>query len=451
MLIGLEKIEILDGLMVFNIWFLLLSLLIIGHFFYSWYASYRKTGWKLNVWHLQIFFGYVLPCVIMYPFCSSEMNFFTVGTAYVRFAPYVEEAFFISFVGYLSILFGKAIYVRLRHEYGRFGLLGNIVLTNIQHSSALYFWGIMCSLFFAVAFILSLREGMLFNGRGWFLLHPAYRPFGNFFTGIYALCFAYIGMRLLSGIGKKMDKFLLAGLFLLSITWGARSISFGPVVLLFCYWCYLTPTVSLKKIFGIGTAILFGVMLLGVLRGQGAVQEDFMRALAASGINIFYGNTFSDGRDFAWMLSGFDGVYQMGRTYIAGFFSFLPSDLFPWRREYALGPYTLNLAGIVNENGEHPGLRGGLFFETFFNFSYIGIVILGVLRGYLLAWADRGMRHYVEQDRSVIKGYIAGLPYFFLGIMMVSAGSFGIYVFLSFHLISLFINSALVAAFKKDS
>ena len=443
MFIGLDKTELLDGLVVFNIWFFLLSILIIGQFFYSWYASYRKTGWKLNVWHLQLFLGYILPCVIMYPFLSSEMNFFATGSAYIQFAPYVEEAFFISFIGYLSILLGRVVYIRVRHKYGKFRLPGKIILTNIEHSTALYLWSIMCILFFAVVFSLSLQEGLLFNGRAWFLTHPAYRPFGNFFTTIYALCFAYIGMRLLTGIGKTWDKYLLVGLFFLSLTWGARSITFGPVFLLFCYWCYLTPSVSLKKIFGIGTAILFCVMLLGALRAQTSIEGNFVSVLAISAINIFYGNTFSDGRDFAWMLSGFDGVYQMGRTYIAGLFSFLPSDLFPWRREFALGPYTLELAGIVNESGEHPGLRGGLFFETFFNFSYIGVIVLGGIRGYFLAWADQGMRYHVEYERNVIKGYIAGLPYFYFGSMMLSAAAFGIYVFLTFHLISLFINSVL--------
>lgn len=442
MFIGLDKIELMDGLLVFNIWFFLLALLIIGHFFYSWYASYIKTGWKLNVWHLQVFLGYILPCVIMYPFFSSELNFFTVGTAYIRFAPYVEEAFFISFVGYLSLLLGRWLYIRLRHDYSRFNFFGKIILTNILHSTALYFWSIMCILFFAAAFFLSLQEGMFFNGRGWFLLHPAYRPFGNFFMGIYVLSFSYIGMRLLCGVGRRWDKYLLAGLFFFSITWGARSVAFGPLVFLFCYWCYLTPSVSLKKILGIGMIILFGAILLGALRAQSAMQENFAGVLVVSGINIFYGNTFSDGRDFAWMLSGFDGVYQMGRTYIAGVFSFLPSDLFPWRREFAIGPYTLELAGIVNESGEHPGLRGGMFFETFFNFSYIGVVILGMLCGYFLAWADQGMRHYVEHERDVIKGYVVGLPYFFLGSMMISAGAFSVYIFLVFHLIAIFINSA---------
>ena len=443
MFIGLDKIELLDGLIVFNIWFFLLSLLIVAEFFCSWYASYRKTGWKLNIWHLNLFLGYILPCVIMYPFASSEMNFITAGTAYIRFSPYVEEAFFISFVGYLSVLLGKEIYVHLRHECGHFNLFSKIILTNIQYTTALYLWCVLCVMFLVSAFFLGLQEGLLFNARGWFFTNPAYRPIGNFMTGIYALAFSYIGMRLLSGIGGKWDKYLLLTLFLLSISWGSRGLTFSTLVGLFFYWYYLNPSFSFKKIFGVGALILFSVMLLGVFRGQNGIQENVVNSIFTAGMQIFYGNTFSDGRDFAWMLSGFDGTYQMGKTYISGVFSFLPSELFPWRREFAIGPYTLELAGVLNENGEHPGLRGGLFFEMFFNFSYIGVIALGSLWGYFLARADQGMRYHVENGRSIINGYIAGLPIFFLGVLMVSAGSFAMYVFFTFHLISIFINSIL--------
>lgn len=443
MFVGLEKIELLDGLLYFNPYFLFFSVIVVIHFVYSWYSSYKKTGWKVDVWHITLFQMYILPCVLLYPFFSSEMNFLTTGIAYLQYASYVEEAFFISLIGYLSILLGKECYLHSRHGYVQFNLFSRIVLTNIQHSAALYFWGVLCILFFVGVSFLALREGILFNGRGWFLTHPSYRPIGNFMTGIYGLCFLYIGIRFLSGIGKKWDKYLLLVLFVLSFSWGARGLTFNTLIGLFFYWCYLNLSVSFKKIFGVGALILFSVMLLGVFRGQNGIQENAVNSIITAGMQIFYGNTFSDGRDFAWMLSGFDGTYQMGKTYISGVFSFLPSELFPWRREFAIGPYTLELAGVLNENGEHPGLRGGLFFEMFFNFSYIGVIALGSLWGYFLARADQGMRYHVENGRSIINGYIAGLPIFFLGVLMVSAGSFAMYVFFTFHLISIFINSIL--------
>lgn len=443
MFVDLEKIELLDGLLCFNPYFMVLAVIVLGHFFYSWYKSYIETGWKLDVWHLTLFPSFILSCVIMYPFASSEMNFFATGTGYIQFSPYVEEAFFISLVGYFSMLLGKAYYIRRSHKFGRFNFLSNIVLTNICHSTVLYLWSLMCILFFVVSFYLSLREGMLFNGRGWFLTHPSYRFVGNFVTGIYVLCFSYIGMRLLSGMGRREDKYLLLGLFLSSIAWGSRSETFGPIFFLFSCWCYLNPTVSLKKILGVGVLIFVGVILLGVLRGQNGVQEDFLDAIALVGSNIFYGNSFSDVRDFAWMLSGFDGVYQMGITYISGFSSFLPSDIFPWRREYAMGVYTLELAGIPNITGEHPGLRGGPFFEMFFNFSYIGVIISGFVLGYLLERTDRGMRYYVEYERNVIKGYLVSLPYILFSTATITAGMFKIYVLIGFHLVSIFVEAFL--------
>lgn len=443
MFVDLEKIELLDGLLYFNPYFLFLAIVIVAHFLLSWYSSYKKTGWKLDVWHITLFLAYILPCVIMYPFFASEMNALATGTAYIRIGQYVEEAFFISFVGYIAVLLGKIIYDSRRHSYKHLGLFGNIIVTNIRSGAIIYIWSLLCVIFFAVAFYLSLNSGMLFNGRGWFLTHPSYRFIANFMVGIYTLCFLYLGARLLMGIGTKWDKILLIIFPFCSIMWGSRSVLFGSLFILFCYWYYLHPSVSLKKIFLIGIGFIICVMFLGVLRGGGGIQESTGFTLLVAFFNMFYGNTFSDGRDFAWMLSGFDGNFQMGRTYISGLFSFLPSDLFSWRREYAMGIYTLELAGITNETGEHPGLRGGLFYELFFNFSYFGVVLGGLLIGYLLAWADRGMRYFVVNEKDVIKGYVVGLPYVLVLNSLNTAGMFKVYIVIGFHLLTLFANALL--------
>lgn len=443
MFVDLEKIEILDGFLCFNPYFLILALIVLLHFFYSWHRSYTRTGWKLDVWHLSLFLSYILPCVIMYPFFSSEMNALSTGSAYVRIGQYVEEAFFISLIGYISILMGKVFYDGKQHCYKDFGLLGNIVVTNIRRGAMMYIWSILCIVFFAVAFYISLSSGMLFNGRGWFLTHPSYRFIANFMVGIYTLCFLYLGARLLTGIGTVWDKALLIIFPFCSIMWGSRSVLFGSLFLLFCYWYYLHPSVSLKKIFFVGVGFVICVMLLGVLRGSGGVNESSSMSLLIAFFNIFYGNTFSDGRDFAWMLSGFDGDFQLGKTYISGIFSFLPSDLFSWRREYAMGVYTLDLAGISNDSGEHPGLRGGLFYELFFNFSYPGVILGGVFIGYLLACADRGMRYFIGNEKDIIKGYVMGLPYLLLVNSLSTAGMFKVYIIIGFHLLTLFCNAFL--------
>jgi len=441
MFVDLEKIELLDGLLYFNPYFLLLAILVVVHFFWSWYSSYKKTGWKLDVWHMSLFLVYVLPCVIMYPFFASEMNFLATGSAYVRIGQYIEEAFFISLVGYIAMIFGKIIYDSKQHSYGKIDMVGRIIVTNIRSGAIIYMWSLLCVIFFAVAFYLSLNSGMLFNGRGWFLTHPAYRFIANFMVVVYTLCFLYLGIRLLNGIGTKWDKILLIIFPFCSILWGSRSVLFGSLFLLFCYWYYLHPSVPMKKIFFTGIVFVICVMILGILRESGGTYDSSTTLLLSAFFNVFYGNTFSDGRDFAWILSGFNGDFQMGKTYISGIFSFLPSDLFPWRREYAIGIYTLDLAEIANDTGEHPGLRGGIFCELFLNFSYLGVVIGGSWMGYLLAWADRGMRYFVVNEKNIINGYVLGIPYFLLGNSFNSSGMFIVYVFCGFHLLTIFVNS----------
>ena len=63
--------------------------------------------------------------------------------------------------------------------------------------------------------------------------------------------------------------------------------------------------------------------------------------------------------------------------------------------------------------------------------------------GYLLAWADRGMRYFVVNEKDVIKGYVVGLPYVLVLNSLNTAGMFKVYIVIGFHLLTLFANALL--------
>ena len=109
-------------------------------------------------------------------------------------------------------------------------------------------------------------------------------------------------------------------------------------------------------------------------------------AFAELGNELFYGNHLSDTRDFAWVLAFWDGDYVLGKTYLAGLFSFIPRFLSEFRQEWALSLYTNRLVGF--DPSLHAGLRPGLFGEVYFNFSLIGVFCLGLILGYFLRYAD---------------------------------------------------------------
>ena len=440
MFIDMDKIEILDGLIVFNPWIMTINLILLLGFFYSWYNDYKKTGWKLNVWHLSLFMGIGIPFFLLYPFCASYMNVFSTGNAYIDIGKYVELAYMITITGYICILIGGKFATINISKAERYDFFEKILYTNICRGFALKILMVACIVFFLLSGVLSFSAGMPFNGRGWFLTNPAYRFIGNFFSSLYPLVFLYMGLRILTNKKKiYKDIILLVLSFISGLCWGSRGVLFGSLVSVLLYWLYLHKNVSLKKIIFYGVVVIIGVMMMAELRSGESLGSNFFTERLL--LNIFYGNSFSDCRDFAWMLTGFSNdMYRLGATYIAGITAFLPSSLFPFRHEYAVGIWSLELAGIADPTGEHPGLRGGMFFEIYLNFSIIGVMIWGTLYGWFLRKADLWTRFFIDTKHDSINAYIKQYPMIIIGAFSITAGMFNLYVFFALHALCLILN-----------
>lgn len=96
--------------------------------------------------------------------------------------------------------------------------------------------------------------------------------------------------------------------------------------------------------------------------------------------SAYTGNSFSDLRDFSWILANFDGDFYIGKTILAGLLGFLPSFLLPFRDEYLLGKVTNKILGIPTDT--HFGVRASTFGEWYINFDWIGVVMLGAILGF---------------------------------------------------------------------
>ncbi len=153
----------------------------------------------------------------------------------------------------------------------------------------------------------------------------------------------------------------------------------------------------------------------------------FLR-LVASLSTLFYGNHFSDTRDFAWLLAYWDGEYLYGKTYLAGFLSFMPRLFSEFRQEWGWGIFAGRLVGF--DPAVHPGLRPGLFGEVFFNFGYLGVLLLGSIAGYALRYADLKMKQAVEQNQGVVRGYTGSLAYAVASSFFMTAGFWSFYFFI---------------------
>jgi hypothetical protein len=158
------------------------------------------------------------------------------------------------------------------------------------------------------------------------------------------------------------------------------------------------------KLFGLGIGLCCGfvvVSLLDALRGSGFS----LHAMAAGFlISTFFGNSFSDTRDFATVLSFWDGHYLLGKTYLAGLMAFVPRFLSSFRDTWAFGVVTATMVGF--DPKEHPGLRIGIAGEAFLNFGLLGVCLLGLFVGAGIRLMDLRMKQCVAlQPRADMRAY----------------------------------------------
>lgn len=130
----------------------------------------------------------------------------------------------------------------------------------------------------------------------------------------------------------------------------------------------------------VGYLVLFAGLsgFTGLLRaGQGQLTKG--NVVEASLREAFLGDNLIDLRDGAWVFSHWDGEPLMGKTYLGGMASMLPSAIFPEKKDWHLGTTGVRIVGW--DPSQHFGLRITFFGESFLNFGWAGVVGLGVLMG----------------------------------------------------------------------
>ena len=85
----------------------------------------------------------------------------------------------------------------------------------------------------------------------------------------------------------------------------------------------------------------------------------------------------------------------------------------------------------------------------FFNFSYLGVVIWGIVLGFITRYSDLAMRYSVNNNSNVTVGYIKSIYPMLIGGLGITAGMFSLYVFLGAVFLLIWINVAWSAFFKR--
>lgn len=428
--------EAFEGVIKFDTSLLIIDIFLLVFFLVDWYSHYRRTGAYIDYWYYNTFLSFFVPVLIMYPFTSSPLNVFTVlgyNNLYV-IERFTSEAYIVTVVGFASAYLGRYLF----DNFKPIAAIENIIAlfsntlgkayiavtnnTKVARTFALgYITTLLCFIF------LMALTGQLRNPREFFMLNRQYGPIYTLILSTFDITFIIVSTRALQ-LKKKYDKLLLAGLTILGFFLGVRApiilggLSFGVLYVI----TYKKGYIPLTKIAFFIVVILILVMALAFFRNSGKMDEfDLNIAMLSFLPEIFYGNTFSDLRDFSWVIGYWDREYYWGLSYLAAFLSFIPSWILPIRDIYGIGKITVRAAGL--DTTTHPGLRMGMFGEMYINFGIVGVIIFGFFWGYVFRRLDKLTKKYASSG-NVFKATSVLVYSSFISYLPVTAGFWGFYI-----------------------
>ena len=377
-------------------WSLLYALDLFTFLFFiaTYYRNCYRHGYRIDFWNFQVLLYCVIPSMVMLPFERDDLNAIVVGQDLPRIIDAMPKTFLVVSTGFLALYLGANLW-RLRLGVGvRFSInevlntMPRMSLMIMSSRSVLIALSAVC--FCLQAIILSIyfsRAGLGFDLRAYYFENPGLRPFAL----ITASMTVVVASHCLARYADKKEGMLLVCTLLLAtglLFFGQRTnILFIFLNVGLCYLVKLKNRVSIFRVVFISVTAVTLLFYLSSLRdGQYSLGLFF----AGLGFMALYGNTFCDMRDFAWIYSNWDHHLWLGRTYLAGVAMFVPRSASGFREKWVLGVATNSTVGI--DNDLHPGLKPGLFGESFFNFGWAGSIAVGIIFGVLLRKIDSDVK-----------------------------------------------------------
>jgi oligosaccharide repeat unit polymerase len=409
----------------------LLDAFAIGLFALSYYLTCYRKGYRIDIWHSQMFLGIVLPNMLMLPFCRSELNYPVLRNDFAAVMDVLPNIFLISLLGYFAILtggFAWRIHVGLGMRKLTVQLLDILPQCSMMMMSSrnlLVFQALLCLVLQAGILILYFgQNGFGFDLRAYTFAHPELRPVALIISS-YSII---IASHSLARYIDKKEKALLVCTVLLSfglVFFGARSnIASIYINILLCYLIKLRTRISLLKLgLTISAILLIGLYLGNVRAGQYSLG-DFFAFLAVA---LLYGNNFSDLRDFAWVDALWNHQLWMGKTYLAALMAFVPRFASEFRDTWGTGAATATTLGL--DPHVHPGVRPGYFGEGYFNFGLLGVIVVGLLIGILWRRIDIDVKRALTGPHpSMREAFASTMLLSLAAIVAISANSSGFFV-----------------------
>ena len=419
------------------------------------FEKYNRRKYIFSIFNISTFV-YFFMILISPIFFFYDVSWYALGIYNAQYMKdYLNQSLIINGIGfdiYLLVLYLFEFRVRtskriIRQEYK--------CARYINKSSIDILFIISCTAWYLI--VLVYCHGFpLFNGNRSFFLDTPISPIYSLLNEIIFCITLYYGF-LFSNKHKSGLK-LIFGIVTQLLTGNRGNVLISVILVVIIMVLYRRKNINveikllLKKkkkyirriIVFVPIILLFGIGL-GVLRGGGD-------ALSLSFINeILYGNNFSDIRDGAYILKGFEDSLNckhiLGKTYLASFLSFIPSSIFKFRYEWSWGRFTtLGLFGMTN----HFGLRGGNSLEGYINFGILGVLLCNFIQAYLLAILEKRFYSVFVSEQSDVEGqsfFIWRIFSCIIGIFVCSSSGYNLYVDLIM-LVILAIISAIIAPYK---
>lgn len=400
----------------------------ILHFVWSYYRNCYRKGYRVDVWHSTLL-QMLLITSIMLPFNRSPLNIISFSPVLLSHAlPYVDQAFLISALGYGCTILGgslwrlrlglgiRSFYSDLLNQPGRLALavLRSPRLLLILGGFAFVLMSAVLAFYFSVV-------GFGLNLESLLLVRPELRPIAQF----AAFLAVAIGSFALGRFEVRRERSMLllsAVLGTALFFYGARGFLLAVAQVPLTVWLMRRRT--RVKLYHLAVLIVCGFMasvLLDALRHHVSIGRAFINA----GALIAFGNSFSDTRDFALVLSLWDHGFFLGKTYLAGLIAFVPRVISPFRDKWALGVVTATMAGLNPR--EHAGLRIGNSGEAYLNFGLPAVILLGLFSGSVLRFIDMRVKEAIVHSPRDVRPYSYFFISSFVTIFVNSVGFSSVY------------------------
>lgn len=353
--------------------------------------------------------------------------------------PYLLKSFQINCFGFfvfcitlIMVEFSKSKPIFIYKYVKKSNYLYSKIL-DVEFYICLFIW-IVYVVFFLGGFLLFGTENSAENGLSYYLNSAVQQ--------IICMMTLYYGIEYINQ--KKYIKQLILGLIVLILIGKRATLIMDVLWGLVVYFLYKKIQAS-RKVFKL--AIKYALVLIVIALVLGNLRTSTKSNFTIIE-NLLYGNTFSDIRDGAFILYGFENntasQWVLGKTYLSALIGFIPSSLNNFRWEWDWGRYsTTQLHGWIN----HPGLRGGWAMEGYLNLGIIGIFLTQILAGIVYGQLEKFFKEKMFQSKEREIPAKAIFPIYILISLgrkiTCSAGMHTLYVLIIFWSINIFIGKTL--------